>query len=162
MSLYSSLFGKNPNSKIILSMLNLAIDQVPRFRDCYIEDGKIVIFTRTGGNNRDLLASEYIIHWDNKDEETLCNIILEHSKYYIKSMDDGFDSTYAYFYFTIPDRWKQIAKKFDNGKVETIAEKFKRVTTEMEGMTKEQMLDDPRFSGIINVINKISEKTNEE
>lgn len=87
MSLYNMLFGKNPNTKEILAALGLEECQVERFRDCFIEDGKIVIFTRTGGGNREDYPNEALVNHPN----------------YLYDEDDGFDSTYAYYYFSLPE-----------------------------------------------------------
>lgn len=52
MSLYNMLFGVNPASGVILATLGLKPDEVGRFRDCFISDGQIAVYTRNGGGNR--------------------------------------------------------------------------------------------------------------
>ena len=60
MSLYNALFGTNPFANALLMALGITASDVPRFRDCYLDDdGKIVIFTRTGGGNRILHSGAY-------------------------------------------------------------------------------------------------------
>jgi hypothetical protein len=39
------IFGENPLSRVLLAMLNLKMEDTGRYRDCYISDGKIVIYT---------------------------------------------------------------------------------------------------------------------
>jgi hypothetical protein len=90
MSLYNMLFGKNSNTGIILAMIGLKEWDIERFRDCGIYDGKICIYTRTGGGNR----------------EGYPNKILTNNPYYEYDEDDDYDSTYATYYFSIP---KEIA-----------------------------------------------------
>ena len=51
--MYGVLFGKNPMSKVLLSMLDLDESKVGRFRDCFISDGMIAVYTRNGGGNRE-------------------------------------------------------------------------------------------------------------
>ncbi len=90
MSLYNMLFGVNQLAPVLLAALGLSRDQVPRFRDCYVDGEKkqIVIHTRTGGGNRE----------DYQDEnDELC----AHPQY-LHDEDDDFDSTYADFYFSFP------------------------------------------------------------
>ena len=53
MSLYNMLFGSNPLSTVLLGTLGLTKQDVGRFRDCFISDGKIAVYTRNGGGNRE-------------------------------------------------------------------------------------------------------------
>ena len=89
MSLYNMLFGKNPNTDIILALVGLKEVDVERFRDCWIDfDNKeICIYTRTGGGNRKGYPQE----------------ILYANPYLKRSYDDDFDSTYATFCFNFPE-----------------------------------------------------------
>lgn len=52
MSMYSMVFGKNPMSEAILATLGLTRADCGRFRDCFIANGKIAVYTRNGGGNR--------------------------------------------------------------------------------------------------------------
>ena len=89
MSLYNIMFGKNPNTKDILSVLGLEEGFIERFRDCWVdeEENEICILTRTGGWNR----------------EDFPNTILTSNKYYLYDEDDDFDNTYATYHFSIPE-----------------------------------------------------------
>lgn len=53
MSMYNAIFGTNPFADLLLSAVGLDRSAVGRFRDCYIEDGMIAVYTRNGGGNRD-------------------------------------------------------------------------------------------------------------
>lgn len=53
MSLYNLLFGVDDNADFLLALLGLTRKDVGRFRDAYLDDGKIAIYTRNGGGNRD-------------------------------------------------------------------------------------------------------------
>ena len=46
------LFGMNPLSSVILATLGLRTADVGRFRDCFICNGEIAVYTRNGGGNR--------------------------------------------------------------------------------------------------------------
>ncbi len=92
MTLYNILFGKNPNTKDILAVLGLDEVDIERFRDCYVDDDKIVIFTRTGGGNREDFPNKKLV---------------EHPSY-LYDEDDEFDNTYAYYYFSIPESPKEV------------------------------------------------------
>jgi hypothetical protein len=51
--MYGMLFGQNPQADVILATLGLTRDSVGRFRDAYVADGQIVVYTRNGGGNRE-------------------------------------------------------------------------------------------------------------
>lgn len=97
MSLYNALMGFNPACVVFMPMLGRHQDEYPRFRDCFISDDekRIVIYTRVGGGNRDCGFGEEELY---KDEN------------FVKTYDDDFDSTYGYYEFNVPERWK---KDFD-------------------------------------------------
>ena len=92
MSLYNALFGENSNSDLLLFTLGLSREDCGRYRDCYLDGDKIVIYTRNGGGNRD--EYDYIF------EE-----LSEHPNY-ISDEDDDFDCTYARIYFSFPEKFK--------------------------------------------------------
>ena len=49
MSLYNMLFGVDERAPALLACLGLTFSDIPRFRDCYLRDNCIVVYTRTGG-----------------------------------------------------------------------------------------------------------------
>lgn len=79
---------------------------VARFRSIGVEDGQIILRTRTGGGNR----SEYC---------EFHNAMRNHPNY-LNDEDDDFDSTYCYHYFSIPEDHKC--------KINEIIEKYKQVS----------------------------------
>jgi hypothetical protein len=116
MSLYNLLFGTNPFSNVLLQMLGVSRDDVPRFRDCFLnEEGtEIIIHTRTGGGNRDEYESE-------NDALTLIGG-------YKFDADDDFDCTYADFHYAVPEACKsQVALMKDLGAVTNPAERWQEV-----------------------------------
>lgn len=46
MSLYNMMFGSNPAADVILATLGLTKADTGRFRDCFIADGEIAVYTR--------------------------------------------------------------------------------------------------------------------
>jgi len=93
MSLYNMLFGRNPSADILLAMLGITQAEVPRFRDCFLDDqNHIVIHTRTGGGNRD----------DYESQNTALTLVPG----YISDSDDDFDCTYADFLYAIPEKFR--------------------------------------------------------
>lgn len=98
MSLYNMLFGKNPNTEVLLAILGLKEADVQRFRDCGFDDKGIYIYTRTGGGNREGYPNEK----------------LTSSPYYLSDTDDDFDCTYATYYFKFPDEIKEDCEQFKN------------------------------------------------
>ena len=112
-------------------MLHLQAGDVGRFRDAFISNGEIAIYTRNGGGNRDC--------WDDeKKEDCRCpgciigNILPKHPNY-LRDEDDDFDSTYATIYFSIPDEVKELAEKLDTGTFEPDA----RWTDKLDGLKYE-------------------------
>ena len=91
MSLYNLLHGHNPNAGPILRALQLDPTQIERFRDAAFRkiDGGCVfdVYCRTGGGNR----SDYP------------NVALTSHPLYLRDCDDADDSTYAHYYFRIPE-----------------------------------------------------------
>jgi hypothetical protein len=77
--LYNMLFGVNPASHVILATLGLNVRDVGRFRDCYVANGEIAVYTRNGGGNRE----EY---------QEIIDKLAEHPCY-LRDADDEFDCT---------------------------------------------------------------------
>lgn len=109
MNLYNLLHGYNKLAYPILELIRLTSSNpdltsqclFPRFRDAYVKENEMVVLTRTGGGNR----VEY---------SELNNKITKHSLY-IKDHDDEYDSTYALWYFRIPEEFSiliEIGKRF--------------------------------------------------
>lgn len=99
MSMYNLVFGLNGAAPGLMAILELHPNNVPRFRDCFLnKDGtEIIIYTRTGGNNRAEYATE--------------NAELAAHPRYLGDEDDKFDSTYAVFRFAIDDDYKSLCKQ---------------------------------------------------
>jgi len=146
-------------------MLELSLADVGRFRDAYLnEDGtKIVVYTRNGGGNRE--------HYDDECEAgencncTGCIITYQLPKHpnYICDYDDDFDCTYAYVEFSVPEKYKEMAKGLATGeKPKTIQEKFCKSMSELENMTPEEIKADKRFTPIVEVLDKVVELVREE
>ena len=88
--------GYNPACLLVMPMLGRKQDEYPRFRDCFATgDKNIGIFTRVGGNNRNCGYGEEKLYDDPN---------------YLRTYDDEFDSTYATYVFSVPEKWK---KDFD-------------------------------------------------
>lgn len=101
MSLYNQLFGVNFLAGALLPMLELDPESVPRFRDCWWdrERGMIVLHTRTGGGNREAYGEQ--------------NDVLAAHPQYKSDEDDDYDSTFANFYFSLPEKWEHVRAELD-------------------------------------------------
>lgn len=93
MSLYNAVFGQNDKADYLLGCLGLTKGDVGRFRNCFIEDGKIAVYTRNGGGNRE-------------SYEDVFEELSEHPNY-LSDADDSFDCTYATIYFSFPEQYKE-------------------------------------------------------
>ena len=114
MSLYNMLFGTNSAAPLLLATLGLTSNDVPRFRDCYLDGNRIVIYTRTGGGNRDYYDSEemcranYPEYFSGDEPPTgPWNSSLTAHPCYLFDHDDDFDCTYASFYFAFPAEYAE-------------------------------------------------------
>lgn len=96
MSFYNALFGENEHAVELLECLGLERSEIPRYRDCFLHKGHIVIYTRSGGPN-----------W--KDYEAQNESLKSHPYFLIAGPCDA-DKTYALFYFKInepfPVEWE--------------------------------------------------------
>lgn len=112
MSLYNMLFGMNPDSDKLLSLLGKTQSDFGRFRDAYLMDGNIVVHTRCGGGNRE-------------DYESVFEEMSAHP-WYVNDEDDDYDCTYADIVFKVPDSLMEEMKEFEQAKM-TPAEKWDAV-----------------------------------
>ncbi len=123
MSLYNMLFGISEAAPLLLAALGLTKDDVPRFRDCYIEDGEIVIYTRTGGGNR--------------EEYEGSNAELAQHEHYLRDIDSDYDSTYAEFYFQFPPELAKDLKALeDANETHTPSEKWAALFATLQERSK--------------------------
>jgi len=97
---------KNVDSKKILKAIGIKEEDIPRLRGVGIDNGKILIHTRTGGGNR-----EYYEEQNNK---------LTQNQYYISNEDDDFDCTYANFWYKIPEKLTKSLLKLEDKKAKAI------------------------------------------
>ena len=83
------LFGTDTDAAKLMAVLSSIhpLDP-PRYRDCYFDGTHIVVHTRTGGGNRDMYEAE--------------NDAMVLHPWYVRDADDGFDCTYADFYYLPP------------------------------------------------------------
>lgn len=111
MSLYNMINGFSPACVFIMPMLGRKQDEYPRFRDCFVEDGKIAIYTRVGGNNRNCGFGEEKLYED---------------PYFVSTYDDEFDSTYATYLFDVPEKWKSDFDKILDSGWEHVSEEYQK------------------------------------
>lgn len=145
MSLYNLIFGTNPFSSTLLQMLGVTEDDVPRYRDCFLnEDGsEIIIHTRTGGGNRDYYESleswrECNSHSTNEEDwpEGPWNDDLRKIAGFKGDDDDEFDCTYADFRYEVPELFReQVALLKNLGAVQNPAERWQTVLDGLRSRT---------------------------
>lgn len=158
MGLYNALFGKNPNSEVLKSILNLDQEngkwRTGRFRDIYVEKGKdgknyIILYTRNGGGNRDHWDFSYAEHKEGENCPCAgCTIMYHLPKHpnYINDWDDDFDSTYAYIKFSIPEIYKLM---------EDITKKPNQKWNELFDNLKKKKINDPEVQNALKIGEKI-------
>lgn len=162
MSLYNSIFGVNALAPLLLSCLGLTDERVPRFRDCYTDGDRIVIYTRTGGGNRDFYESEQSCRknypeyfQDDSSPQGPWNEDLRALPYYLRDEDDAFDATYAYFYFDFPPDFVHVrdwARAHAAVSTETPTERFQQLLNDL----REHATDNPDVARALKVGEEIA------
>ena len=109
MSLYNMINGFNPACVFIMPMLGRKQGEYPRFRDCFVEDGMIAIFTRVGSLNKGCGFGEEALYKDPN---------------YVRDYDDEFDRTYGTYLFNVPEKWKADFDAIMNNKWEDISDEY--------------------------------------
>jgi hypothetical protein len=101
--MYNMLFGMNPDTDKLLSLLGKTQGDFGRFRSVFMDDGCIVVHTRNGGGNREAYEGVF-------DE-------MSDHPWYSHNEDDDFDCTYANIYFKIPENHKDfiVIMNLDSG-----------------------------------------------
>lgn len=153
MSLYNMLFGVNPAGGLVMQALGITPDDVPRFRDAYFdaEKDRLVIHTRTGGGNRDYYECEERCR-DNYpeyfgEEQELSgpwNADIRKLPGFLYDEDDDFDSTYADWFFSVPEAFKPIfatLKEIGASQDEKLAERWQRVLEDLRSGEKSPEAD---------------------
>lgn len=158
MSMYNMIHGVNPLAGVLLKILDITPNQIPRFRDCYYDGQHIVIYTRTGGGNRDW--------YDEKNEDNPdgpWNSDIRNIPGFICDEDDDFDSTYASFYFNVPEKFGYLIDKLRSmAQKETQSERWEAALENI----KNAQPDDPlikrmteQFAPLFQAIEKHLEQT---
>lgn len=139
MSLYNLLFGVNPHAPMLLSFLGITANDVPRFRDCYAQDGKIAIHTRTGGGNRDFYEHpdrcrdnypEYFTGTDDPAGPWNCD--LRSLPGFAYDEDDDSDSTYATFYYEPSEDVAKLVRQLGALNASSPAERWQKLFADMD------------------------------
>lgn len=117
MSLYNMICGFSPACFWLMPMLGRKQEEWPRFRDCFMGENKdtIVIYTRVGGGNRESGYGEEELYKDPN---------------FIKTWDDDFDSTYGYYEFKVPEKWRSDFDKIVAGEAKSVSEEYKALLME--------------------------------
>jgi hypothetical protein len=112
--MYNLLFGQNPQAKLILAILGLTKADIGRFRDAFVGEGKIAIYTRLGGGNRECYCDSTKEHEAGGCYQKNIEKLQAHPNY-LSDVDDYLDRTYATFYFSFPEKYAEILKAMDRG-----------------------------------------------
>lgn len=120
MSLYNLVHGMNPAAPIALRALDLGPDDFMRFRDAFITDkDEIAVYTRLGGANR----QDYLDVFEH---------MREHPNY-LRDEDASHDSTYATFFFSLPERYAESLRLLSTGEFDPAKEFEKALERIKEG-----------------------------
>lgn len=131
MSMYNIMNkGSNENAHEILNMIGLTEKDIPRYRDVSLwnNNTEIRVIARVGGGNR-------------QDYQEEINT-LKQNEFYLKDIDDDFDSTYAYIFFKVPTECLETVKNMKTDE-RTIKQKTDDAIKEFEKMTPEELSNHP-------------------
>ena len=128
-NLYNMVFGHNPATLLLAPMLtdDTPLAFFPRFRDCFEDDGNIVIYTRVGGGNRSYDPNPPHAALDNDEYCGKCDYgedKLYDMPTFIKTYDDDFDSTYGCYVFGVPDEWKSDFDAIMSGRFDDVSDAY--------------------------------------
>ena len=150
MSLYETVIGANPLSNEILVTLGLTVQSIPRFRDVYIKDDKIVVYARIGGNNRTAYSKEIAA--------------LRKNWYYKDDQDSKSDNTYANFYFMFPAQYEVLLRTIQGDNTALTPEQkmqdfVDKMQTDKDSPEVQEVINKfrPMFAEINDYFNKRSE-----
>jgi hypothetical protein len=117
--MYNLACGSNSIAPMLLQIINLPLENIPRYRDCYLTEDSVVVYTRTGGGNRAAFDGS--------------NAMLQNHPLYIKDEDDNMDCTYAHFYFSFPPEYeKQLTELFASGATASPTDKWNLIFTQLK------------------------------
>lgn len=173
MSLYSSLYGRNPLSPFLRAMLKLDTEYATgRFRDIWLGgDGKtVILFTRNGGGNRECYCESVVNPAEGRPQKhesgCLAAVIesLQKHPQYLRDWDDQFDATYAHFEFRVPEEYLAATRLLATltKPPKSLGDRFEETMDEVRKMTPEQFAKDPRFKGLVPVIEAITARIKQE
>lgn len=116
MSMYNMMMGMNSTVVVlVLPVLGKHMTEYPRFRDAFMggaeeNEGKLVVYTRTGGGNREDYADEI---------EMMRNM-----ETFVRDYDDDWDCTYANWVFDIPEKWKADVENLVSGNIDQVSQEY--------------------------------------
>lgn len=132
MSLYNAIFGFNPACLFFMPILGKKQEEYPRFRDCFLsDDGKrIVIYTRVGGGNRGCGFGEEALYDDPN---------------FVETYDDEYDSTYGFYEFNPPEKWKSDFEHITGGELQLVSDEYIQTVKDFFPRLAEQGIVDKAF-----------------
>lgn len=142
--MYNMFKEESEVEDILLGMLKLKRDDFGRYRDCYLspEGDKIIVYTRTGGNNR----------------EDYFNEDLTDHPMYLCDYDDDFDNTYMSIEFSVPASFQVICKNLVNETdTRTGSEKFQDFLKELESDPDKVIKENKNVSNFVENFKSIFE-----
>ena len=140
MSMYNLMFGSNPYKTIILGVLGLNEFDCGRFRDVFVANGEIAIYTRNGGGNRD-------------DYQHVFDTLAAHPNY-LRNEDDSYDSTYATIYFSIPEQFRGVLSALDSGEFKPEDRWMDKISSLANETPDSLRVKYPQLCAIIETINE--------
>lgn len=99
--LYNAIFDRNEMGPVILATLDLSEQSFGRYRDLWFKEGRIAVYTRCGGGNREAYAHVF-------------KAMSQH-ELFDRAEDDKMDSTYCTFYFHFPEDYEELFSRMPDG-----------------------------------------------
>lgn len=155
MSLYNMVHGFNPLAAMVLAMVGIEASAVPRFRDAYYDGEHLCIHTRTGGGNRPYYESPQSYRDETGEDSAggCWNEDLRALPGFVRDEDDDYDSTYATFYFEVPERFAWFKDWASDKAAESPAERWQKAIDHIRTAS----MDDPIIKKLSAVLQPVAD-----
>jgi|GEM_PF-3587910 len=175
MGFYNAMHGRNQLAPELLKLAGLLPEEIPRFRDAWLKEGKVVIFTRTGGGNDEcdcddtdeswrLHALDRSVKYEGKMHDSECywmmNRKLEKKANFVLFRYDEYDSTYAYFTFNPVPGMEQLAALVEAAQSPRFDKSFKERSQETLEAIKKMKPEDlkAKYPAISQLMEELAKK----
>lgn len=144
-NLYNQMFGYNPYADEILRLMGLDRRKMGRFRDAFVCQGEVVVYTRLGN-------TVAMGKFTPQEMEAFRKYLRSHPRY-LREATDTRDSTYCTFYFAVPHSKSVKLLTYDTPVPWEPDKRWKEGLEEMHRMSPEELK--LRFPSTVHALEEI-------